>query len=58
MRAAIEGAFPTSHGSWPWATFLINVVGSFFLGLMIEGLKRSGEDTGWRRNVRFTVALG
>ncbi len=54
----IEGAFPTAHGSWPWATFLINLAGSFLLGFLLESLERSGADTGWRRSVRFAVGTG
>ena len=32
------------HGApeWPWATFLVNVVGSFLLGLFVVGLPEAG----------------
>ncbi|MBG6237554.1 CrcB protein [Mycetocola sp. CAN_C7] len=47
-----------SIGSFPLAIFLINVVGSFALGLLLEGLVRSGADTGRRRNVRLLAGTG
>lgn len=58
VRAAIEGAFPAERGTWPWATFLINIVGSFALGFLLESLGRLGDDTGWRRHVRLGVGTG
>lgn len=31
-RAGLERAIPTRGGSWPWATFCVNLVGAFILG--------------------------
>lgn len=58
LRASIELAFPHAPGEWPWATFVINVVGSFALGALIEALALSGPDTGRRRMLRLGVGTG
>ncbi|HHU09843.1 MAG TPA: CrcB family protein [Intrasporangiaceae bacterium] len=39
-RAAIEAAAPAAPGTWPWATFGINLAGAFLLGLLLETLDR------------------
>jgi CrcB protein len=31
-RAGLEQAFPSDGHSWPWATFLVNILGSALLG--------------------------
>lgn len=58
LRASIESAFPPAAGEWPWATFTINIVGSFALGALVETLGRSGPDTGWRRMLRLGLGTG
>lgn len=58
LRATISQAFPHDGGQWPWATFVINIVGSFLLGALLEGLANAGGDTGWRRMVRLTAGTG
>lgn len=58
LRASLELAFPHAPGEWPWATFVINVVGSFALGALIEALALSGPDTGRRRMLRLTLGTG
>ena len=58
LRASIELAFPHTPGEWPWATFAINVVGSFALGALIEALALRGPDTGRRRTLRLGVGTG
>ncbi len=45
-------------GSWPAATFLVNVVGAFLLGALLEGLARRGPDTGWRLRWRLLAGTG
>ncbi len=45
-------------GSFPLAIFLINVVGSFALGLLLEGLVHGDADSGRRRNVRLFAGTG
>lgn len=58
IRALLGDAFPRPAGSWPWTTFCINVIGAFLLGLLLEGLVRSGEDRGTRRLLRLGVGTG
>ncbi len=57
-RAAIEAAFGAAPGAWPWATFGINLVGSFVLGFLLEAISRLGDDTGIRRAIRLGVGTG
>jgi CrcB protein len=44
LRAEIATHLAHGAGSWPWATFLVNVAGAFVLGLLIalEGAGRLG----------------
>ena len=58
LRVVIEGAFPFAPGSWPWSTFVINIVGSFLLGSLVEALARRGEDVGRRRALRLGLGTG
>ncbi|HLR95375.1 MAG TPA: CrcB family protein [Jiangellaceae bacterium] len=57
-RAQLEATFLAPVGGWPWATFGINLVGAFLLGILLESLVRSGRDTGWRRAVRLGCGTG
>lgn len=59
--AARYGLFladPVRTAGWPWATFVVNVVGAFLLGVVLEALARSGSDSGWRRRIRLLVGTG
>jgi CrcB protein len=58
VRAVLEDAFGGPASSWPWTTFIINVIGAFVLGLLLEGLVRTGEDTGERRLARLGIGTG
>jgi fluoride exporter len=49
---------PTRSGAWPFATFIANVCGAFVLGVLLEGLARSGPDSGWRQRVRLLLGTG
>ena len=58
--AAREGmslAVP-SIGGFPLAILLINVVGAFLLGLLLEALARRGADEGRRRTLRLLLGTG
>ena len=46
LRFAGETLRPHDGAGWPWATFMINLAGAFILGAPLEGLARSGGDTG------------
>jgi fluoride exporter len=58
--AAREGlalAIP-AVGGLPIAILLINVVGAFVLGLLLEALLRRGADEGGRRTLRLAAGTG
>lgn len=38
-RVGLEQAWPTTAGSWPWATFVVNILGAFLLGSLMSGLR-------------------
>lgn len=57
LRAA-AGALGGPEGGWPWATWVVNVVGAFGLGLLLEHLARTGPDDGRRRDVRLGLGTG
>lgn len=48
----------SSDVSWPWMTILINFVGSFVLGCLLEYLGQRGEDIGARRLWRLGIGTG
>lgn len=58
IRSLLGDAFAGPSGTWPWSTLAINLTGAFLLGLLLEGLVRSGEDTGGRRLVRLGIGTG
>jgi CrcB protein len=45
LRAGVVEALGHGAPEWPWATFMVNVVGSFLLGWFVIGLS----ETGYRR---------
>lgn len=57
-RAGLEAAFAPGAGQWPWVTFWINVLGSFALGGLLEGLSGAGPDVGVRRWLRLGLGTG
>jgi len=57
-RFGVSLALPTTTGRWPLGTFLVNMVGSFVLGALIEGLARRGPDSGRRRQARLLLGTG
>jgi CrcB protein len=57
-RYGVEQWLPTRSGQWPAGTFLVNLVGAFILGALLEGLARGGADEGWRRQVRLLIGTG
>ncbi|BDX33533.1 putative fluoride ion transporter CrcB [Mycobacterium antarcticum] len=58
LRYAVEELLPHDGSAWPWGTFLINLVGAFVLGALLEGLARLGDDSGWRQRARLCAATG
>lgn len=41
-RVTLGEALPHHAGTWPWATFLVNVAGAFVLGLVVARRARAG----------------
>ena len=58
LRSALEAAWPTAPGAWPWTTFWINLGGSFVLGGLLEALAASGLAEGWQRRLRLGLGTG
>lgn len=57
-RYGLSVALPTRTGQWPAGTFLVNLLGAFLLGALLEALARAGDDTGLRRLVRLGLGTG
>ncbi len=57
VRALLAAAVPAVHGL-SWTILMINVVGAFCLGLLLDALARRGPDEGRRRSVRLFVGTG
>lgn len=58
LRYGLEELFPTRGTGFPWATFAINLSGSFVLGALLEVLALAGPDQGWRQRIRVTLGTG
>jgi len=41
-RVGLEQAWPSAAGSWPWATFAVNIAGALALGALMAALRRRG----------------
>ncbi len=57
LRYALSQVIPAWQGI-PVAILLVNVVGAFLLGLLIELLARGGPDHGGRRAIRLFAGTG
>jgi fluoride exporter len=57
-RYAVAQWRPTTSGQWPVGTLLVNLIGAFILGALLEGLARAGTDDGRRLQVRLLVGTG
>lgn len=58
LRYWVEELLPAVGTGWPWGTFLVNLVGAFVLGVLLEGLALSGDDDGRRRRARLLLGTG
>ncbi|GAB91267.1 fluoride efflux transporter CrcB [Gordonia rhizosphera] len=58
LRYGLEELWPTPDGTWPWATFAVNLTGAFLLGALLESLALSGTDDGWRQRIRLLAGTG
>lgn len=57
-RTELEDVLATSDGSWPWATFLVNVVGVALLGHFITRLQERLPLSAYRRPFLGTGICG
>jgi CrcB protein len=57
-RWALTRAVGSAANGFPTATLIENVVGSFLLGALLEGLLRRGDETPRRRMLRFGLGTG
>jgi CrcB protein len=57
-RWAVAQWLGASPGGWPTATFVVNVLGSFLLGVLLEALLRRGQESRRGRLVRLGAGTG
>lgn len=57
-RAGVGEAFPYSPGSWPWATFAVNVAGAFALAWLVTRLQERLPPTAYWRPLLGTGLCG
>lgn len=58
LRYGIEIAVPQVIQGWPVATFSINLIGAFVLGVLLENMARRGADAGVRQRIRLLAGTG
>jgi len=58
LRAALSEAFPHSATSWPWPTFVVNVVAAFLLGYFVTRLQERLPLSSYRRPLLGTGLCG
>jgi CrcB protein len=57
-RTGLEHALPVGPGSWPWATFVVNVVGAAALGYFVTRLQERLPTSAYRRPFLGTGVCG
>jgi CrcB protein len=57
-RAELAHAIPTNPGGWPWATFIVNIVGAFLLGYFTTRLQERLPLSSYRRPLLGTGLCG
>ncbi len=57
-RAVVGEALPAEPGTWPWATFAVNVAGAFALGLLVTRLQERVPPSAYRRPLLGTGFCG
>jgi len=57
-RALVGEALPHDPGTWPWATFAVNVAGAFILGWLITRLQERTPPSAYRRPLLGTGFCG
>ena len=57
-RGALAQALPHAPASWPWATFIVNIVGAFLLGYFATRLQERLPTSTYRRPLLGTGLCG
>jgi fluoride exporter len=57
-RAELVEALPYHVGAWPWATFIVNIVGAFLLGYFTTRLQERLPVSAYRRPLLGTGLCG
>lgn len=57
-RTGLVEAWPPHAGRWPWATFVVNVAGTFLLGYFVTRLQERLPPSGYRRPLLGTGLCG
>ena len=57
-RAALVEWIPHDPGSWPWATFAVNLAGAFLLGFLVTRLQERLPLSAYRRPLLGTGLCG
>jgi CrcB protein len=57
-RAALAQGFPAAPGSWPWATFAVNIAAALALGYFITRLQERLPPYAYRRSFLGTGVCG
>lgn len=58
VRAALSEAWPHSPTSWPWPTFIVNMVAAFLLGYFVTRLQERLPLSSYRRPLLGTGLCG
>jgi fluoride exporter len=58
VRAEVVEALPDRAGRWPWATFIVNVVGALLLGYFVTRLQERLPVSAYRRPFLGTGLCG
>ncbi|WP_166756098.1 fluoride efflux transporter CrcB [Modestobacter marinus] len=57
-RWGVAEALPAAHGTWPWATLLVNLTGCLLLGLLLAVVVARRPQHPWLRPFLGTGVLG
>jgi CrcB protein len=57
-RYCLSVLVPVQIGSWPYATFITNMIGALSLGILLQTLLHLGADKGKLRLIRLGVGTG
>lgn len=58
MRYAVALYLPKTNGTFPWATFVVNVVGSLLIGILAAYYSKFQQEITWSRLLWVTGLCG